>query len=232
MISSYPLHLRPGKSKSSRSGPQDVKIAGSWARQPVSTAARATCEPGHRSVPVNWGWRRPTARAGRPAGAAPPSGAPPARAAAPSRSRTRQRRPLLGLRSPTRTGVARPARARTCPAFLWPESADPARRRRHVAVACPCAAAPAPRPGARHRRATHPSLIGTLARERRAAHGVGAQPATGLEVGERKPRLPGGRGGPFSKASSRARLLSLHWVWGVGGGASLPGGGWLPCSCS
>jgi len=76
MISSYPLHLRPGKSKSSRSGPQDVKIAGSWARQPVSTAARATCEPGHRSVPVNWGWRRPTARAGRPAGAAPPSGAP------------------------------------------------------------------------------------------------------------------------------------------------------------
>ena len=138
--------------------------------------------------------------------------------AAPSRSRTRQRRPLLGLRSPTRTGVARPARARTCPAFLWPESADPARRRRHVAVACPCAAAPAPRPGARRRRATHPSLIGTLARERRAAHGVGAQPATGLEVGEQKRAVA--RGGPFSKASSRAAaLFALLGVWGVGGGA-------------
>jgi len=82
MISSYPLHLRPQKSKLPIwTTPQEVKIAGSCARQPVSTAARATRQPGHRSVPVNWGLvaadRAGSGRQGRrPAGAAPPSRAP------------------------------------------------------------------------------------------------------------------------------------------------------------
>ena len=234
MISSYPLHLRPQKSKLPIwTTPQEVKFAGSCARQPVSTAARATRQPGHRSVPVNWGLvaadRAGSGRQGRrPAGAAPPSRAP-------------RRRPLPVVAAPgsdapswacgrRRAQVSRARLARvhaplSCgPRALTPRVAvaDPARRGRSpVCSRARVAVAPRTRTWSATSRASGAP---------RTASARSQPQAWRLASESRGCRA--GAGGPFSKASSRARLLSLHWVWGVGGGASLPGGGWLPCSCS
>ena len=186
MISSYPLHLRPGKCKSSRSGPQDVKIAGSWARQPVSTAARATCEPGHRSVPVNWGWRRPTARAGRPAGAAPPSGAPQPGPPLPVVAAPGSDAPswACGRR---RAQVSRARLARVhAPLSCGPRALTP-----RVAVARPCAAAPAsPSRHAPERGRRPRARAARRARRRRAAsHRLGGWRAKAAVAGRARGTL-------------------------------------------